>query len=87
MLKQTTQNEVSEKDVKKGPRVKGKRAAKTVTKTKFDKEGEVRKVVTRTRGEGRKVLSDADAKKKTEELKKRREEIAKAVDPKFNQKL
>ena len=67
-----------DKDVKKGPRVKGKRAAKTVTKTKFDKEGEVRKVVTRTRGEGRKVLSDADAKKKREELKKIREEREKS---------
>ena len=63
-----------EKDVTKGPKVKGQRKAKTVTKTKFDRKGDVRKVVTRTRGKGRKVLSDADAKKKTAELKKRREE-------------
>jgi len=63
-----------EKDVTKGPKVKGKRKAKTVTKTKFDSKGDVRKIVTKTRGQKRKVLSDSDAKKKTEELKKRREE-------------
>jgi hypothetical protein len=62
-----------EKDVTKGPKVKGKRKAKTVTKTKFDSKGNVRKIVTKTRGQKRKVLSDSDAKKKTEELKKRRE--------------
>ena len=62
-----------EKDVTKGPKVKGKRKAKTVTKTKFDSKGDVRKIVTKTRGQKRKVLSDSDAKKKTEELKKRRE--------------
>lgn len=68
----------SQKDVTKGPKVKGQRKAKTVTKTKFDKSGNVRKVVTRTRGKGRKVLSDADAKKKREELKKIREEREKS---------
>ena len=61
-----------EKDVTKGAKVKGQRRAKTVTKTKFDRKGDVRKVVTRTRGKGRKVLSDADAKKKTEQLKEMR---------------
>ena len=68
----------SQKDVTKGPKVKGQRKAKTVTKTKFDKSGNVRKVVTRTRGKGRKVLSDTEAKDKVEELKKRREEREKS---------
>jgi len=68
----------SQKDVTKGPKVKGQRKAKTVTKTKFDKSGNVRKVVTRTRGKGRKVLSDTEAKAKVEELKKRREEREKS---------
>jgi len=63
-----------EKDVTKGPKVKGKRRAKTVTKTKFDSSGKVRKVVEKTRGQKRKNLTDPEIKKKTAELKKRREE-------------
>jgi len=65
-----------EKDVTKGPKVKGKRKAKTVTKTKFDREGKVKKVVTKTRGKKREVSSDSDAKKKREKIladRKRRE--------------
>lgn len=65
-----------EKDVTKGPKVKGKRKDKTVTKTKFDREGEVKKVVTKTRGKKREVSSDSDAKKKREKIladRKRRE--------------
>jgi len=66
-----------EKDVTKGPKVKGNRRAKTVTKTKFDSAGKVRKVVTKTRGPGgrkRTVLGDNEANAKVAELKKRREE-------------
>jgi hypothetical protein len=65
-----------EKDVTKGPKVKGKRKDKTVTKTKFDREGEVKKVVTKTRGKKREVSSDSDAKEKREKIladRKRRE--------------
>jgi len=69
---------VSQRDVTKGPKVKGQRRARTVTRTKFDTKGDVRKVVTKTRGQKRKVLSDADAEKKTEELKKRRDEREKS---------
>lgn len=69
---------VSQRDVTKGPKVKGQRRARTVTRTKFDTKGDVRKVVTKTRGQKRKVLSDADAKKKREELKKIREEREKS---------
>jgi hypothetical protein len=66
-----------EKDVTKGPKVKGKRKDKTVTKTKFDREGEVKKVVTKTRGKKREVSSDSDAKEKREKIladRKRRDE-------------
>lgn len=58
-----------EKDVTKGPKVKGKRKAKTVTKTKFDSKGDVRKVVEKTRGQKRKVLSDSEIIKRRENLK------------------
>ena len=66
----------SQKDVTKGPKVKGKRRTKTVTKTKFTGSGTPR-VVTKTRGPGgrkRTVLGDNEAKAKVAELKKRREE-------------
>jgi hypothetical protein len=63
---------VSQRDVFKGPKVKGKRKSKTVVRTKFDRKGDVRKVVEKTRGDKRKVLTDKEAKKRTEQLKEMR---------------
>ena len=53
----------------KGPKVKGKRRSKTVVRTKFDSAGKVRKVVEKTRGQKRKVLSDSEIIKRRENLK------------------
>lgn len=65
----TNNNTTSEKDVAKGPKVKGKRRSKTVVKTKFDSKGNVRKVVEKTRGQKRKSLSDSEIIKRRENLK------------------
>lgn len=65
----TNNNTTSEKDVAKGPKVKGKRRSKTVVKTKFDSKGNVRKVVEKTRGQKRKNLSDSEIIKRRENLK------------------
>ena len=65
----TNNNTTSEKDVAKGPKVKGKRRSKTVIKSKFDSKGDVRKVVEKTRGQKRKVLSDSEIIKRRENLK------------------
>ena len=65
----TNNNTTREKDVTKGAKVKGQRRSKTVIKSKFDSKGDVRKVVEKTRGQKRKVLSDSEIIKRRENLK------------------
>lgn len=65
----TNDKTTREKDVAKGPKVKGKRRSKTVIKSKFDREGNIRKVVEKTRGQKRKNLSDSEIIKRRENLK------------------
>jgi hypothetical protein len=72
-------SKTSTRDVEKGAKKKGERRTKTVSRTKYNKDGTVKKIVERTRGDKvkkstRKVTKNPqEAKKKAEEMQVKRD--------------
>ena len=72
-------SKTSTRDVEKGAKKKGERRTKTVSRTKYNKDGTVKKIVERTRGDKvkkstRKVTKNPqEAKKKAEEMQAKRD--------------